>query len=119
MSDYLKYRQNLKIAGKTEKIKVPKPIAPRSEKMQDEMEKYKPAMIKFLKDNPKCQAGLEGCKKVSECVHHKAGRVGEKLHDQKDWLAVCLPCHATIHVNDLMAKEKKLSKSRHKKDQAA
>lgn len=117
-NEYLKHRQNLKIAGKVEKIKVPKAIAPRSEKLQTEMDKYKPAMIAFLKANPKCQAGLEGCKKESECVHHKAGRVGKKLHDQKDWLAVCLPCHATIHVRDLEAKAKGLSKSRHKKPAA-
>lgn len=111
----MRHRLNMKISGKVEKIKVPKPINPRSEKMTEEMAKYKPEMIKFIKDNPVCQAKLEGCKGASEAVHYKAGRTGEKLHDQKDWLAVCLPCHASIHVNDLLSKQKGYSKSRHKK----
>lgn len=96
--------------------KVPKDIKPRSEKMTEEMKKYNQERVKFLKANPVCAANLSGCKKVSTTVHHQVGRLGENLHDQKHWKALCLPCHIELHSNELLAKTTGLSKSRHVKE---
>jgi hypothetical protein len=115
-NEYLKHRQALKLGGKPVEVKVPKEIPKRSEKMQDAMAEYKPQMIAFLKKNPVCKADLSGCKKKAVAVHHQKGRTNELLHDQRYWLPVCVPCHAEIHVQDLMSKQKGLSISKHSKE---
>jgi hypothetical protein len=45
-------------------------------------------------------------------VHHMAGRIGNKLLDQKMWLAVCRPCHVFIEQHPAAAKQLGLSESR-------
>ena len=37
-------------------------------------------------------------------VHHKAGRNGALLLDERYWLPVCLPCHEWIHGNGKLAR---------------
>lgn len=80
--------------------------------MKEEMKKYKPEMINFLKTHAKCEIGMDGCTKVATCVHHSAGRTGEKLHDQKDWIASCSNCNLAVEIKDAEAREKGFKKSR-------
>lgn len=93
-------------------VKVPKGINKRSEKMVQEMKDYKPAMIQYLKTHTSCMIKFDGCTKVATCVHHAAGRIGEKLHDQNDWLASCQNCNLQVEINDAEAREKGFKKSR-------
>jgi hypothetical protein len=78
---------------------------------------YGPKARKFVKDHPKCQAGIEGiCTGASKCVHHKKGRHSkEDLLDERYWLAVCFNCHRTLEENPVFAKQHGFSISRHSK----
>lgn len=114
-NEYLQHRMKLKLADKVVEVKPQKGIPKQSEKMKEEMKKYSPERVKFLKANPVCKGDLPGCKKVATTIHHSVGRVGEDLHDQKFWVPMCLPCHIEIHTNELLAKTTGLSKSRLKK----
>jgi hypothetical protein len=67
------------------------------------MKSYKKIAKIFMTKNRKCQ--VKGCKKPAECIHHKAGRIGEKLLDQKNFLAVCMEHHRMIEDNPAWAKE--------------
>ena len=71
---------------------------------------YKKLAKTFITLHPKCQ--VQGCKSVSECVHHKRGRVGELLLDTKYFMAVCLPCHQKIELNPSWSKKMGYSESR-------
>lgn len=94
------------------KNKPKKPIKPRSDK-RAKIDAIYNARVKVWKvENPLCMARLTGCNgKTTDC-HHQSGRIGSKLLDESDWLPVCHVCHAQIETQPLMAKEKKLSKSR-------
>ena len=64
---------------------------------------YKGLREKFLIENPACKV----CKsQPSSQIHHKAGRIGDKLNDVKDFLAVCFFCHRKIHDNPAWANAK-------------
>jgi hypothetical protein len=54
----------------------------------------------YLTENPICQ--VCHCSSSSQ-IHHMAGRVGSKLNDVKDFLAVCFNCHRRIHDNPAWA----------------
>lgn len=64
----------------------------------------------FITTHPRCQ--VKGCKNVSECVHHKAGRIGDLLLDRDYFLAVCMGHHRQIEENPQWAKENGYSVSR-------
>jgi hypothetical protein len=62
----------------------------------------------FLKDNPNCRVcGLE-----AEEVHHKLGRIGNRMLDTTEWLSVCSLCHHEIEMRPEWAKENGYSKNR-------
>lgn len=60
----------------------------RSLKTQRLMREYIPAAEKFLQDHPVCQWPL-GCTRASAVVHHRRGRFGRRLVDQRWWAASC------------------------------
>ena len=60
---------------------------------------YRELRLQHLTKNPRCKV----CGKPSSQIHHKAGRVGKKLVDTKDFLAVCFECHEKIHHNPAWA----------------
>jgi hypothetical protein len=118
MSDYLKYRQQLKLgikpapqaqgkAGKEtdgekggEKVKPAKgrktPIKKASKKRAKELREYKPVRRSFLKAHPTCEVKLPGCQGKATEIHHQAGREGKKLLDVTDFLSCCRSCHRNI-----------------------
>lgn len=92
------------------------PIAKRSARMKTEFKKYLPAMKEFLNrpENKNCAIKMKGCTGKATVVHHAAGRIGNKLHDQIDWVASCTNCNLRVEISDLEARDKGFKKSRHK-----
>lgn len=87
--------------------KKPKKIKPVSDKLAENLKQYKIVRAKYLESHPICQANVPKiCTKHSTQIHHRAGRLGEKLIDTKNFLAVCHHCHCYIEVNVTEAKEK-------------
>lgn len=65
---------------------------------------YTKVRIQHLLKNPMCKV----CQRSpSSQIHHMAGRVGDKLNDVKDFLAVCFNCHRRIHDNPAWAVKNK------------
>ena len=112
MSDYFKKLQHEKIHGKTEEKKKSKWIQPVSQKRKLENEAYKPLRENFLKDNPKCQCGREGCIRKSVEIHHTKGRVGKNFLDVSTWKAVARVCHRWAEENPIEAKKIGVSQNR-------
>lgn len=93
------------------KMEKPKPIAPRSVKMQKTMDEYTKKRLAFLALHPLCQARLQSCTQKATDVHHKAGR-GEYHNVMSTWLAVCRSCHDWIETHPTEAKELGYSETR-------
>ena len=53
------------------------------------MRLYIPQAMKYLANNETCQYPL-GCDQPSVCIHHKRGRFGKRLLDQRYWAASCI-----------------------------
>lgn len=66
----------------------------------------------FMEKNEYCQARLPECTMLATDVHHKAGRSGEKLIDETNFLAVCRSCHNFLEGHPKIAKEMGFSVSR-------
>jgi hypothetical protein len=67
-----------------------------------QLRKYAREVKIFLFEHPTCEV----CKKApSGQNHHRAGRIGAKLLDKADWLAICQPCHDRIHAHAAWARE--------------
>jgi len=88
-----------------------KPINKKSPKKKLEDRIYSGLRIIFLRDNPVCQACLDGCAHNATEVHHKRGR-GVWFLVVETWLAVCWRCHRWIEDHPDEAKELKLSEKR-------
>lgn len=58
----------------------------------------------FLGANQDCQAKFACCSGRASQVHHKASRVGDKLNDTRDFLAICAPCHLYLHAHPKQAR---------------
>jgi hypothetical protein len=70
---------------------------------------YRKQRKDFMSKHEKCQV----CRvKDATEVHHKAGRVGDNLTNQNDFLAVCRGCHRKIEENPKWAKENGYSTNR-------
>lgn len=82
-------------------VRKPKPIPRRSIRMKEKMDLYHKLRKAFLIDHPWCQAcaALGKRPQLSKEIHHKLGRVGPLLLDVRHWMASCLHCHNTIHLD--------------------
>lgn len=116
ISDYLRKLQGLKNGLITpDPKKKPELIAKRSDKMKDKMKSYKPVMIAWLAkpENKYCQIRMDGCTNIATQVHHSAGRVGDQLMKEEDWIASCSHCNVVgVEENDAEAREKGFKKTR-------
>jgi len=65
-------------------------IRGRSRKLQAEMAAYVPEMLAFLAVHDRCEFPA-GCNERSQIVHHRKGRNGRRLRDQRFWSAACDP----------------------------
>lgn len=90
--------------------KAEKPIAKMSDKRKDQEKIYRKKAKAYLVAHPKCE--VKGCNRVSEDLHHKAGRVGDLLTNEKYFMAVCRDHHTQIEQDPVWAKEQGYSISR-------
>lgn len=95
---------------KASNLKQTKPIAKVSKKMKVRLQEYHRAKKEYLKLHPICEVLL--CKSRATDIHHKAGRIGENLTNQENFLAVCRHHHILIEQNPIESKEKGYSKDR-------
>lgn len=87
-----------------------KSLRPRSVKRAKQEREYSHKRLLFLENNPVCQ--VKGCEMHSDQVHHKKGRIGELLTDERYFLAVCGPHHRYIENHPEEAKKHGYSLSR-------
>jgi hypothetical protein len=66
----------------------------------------------YLKRHPICEVRTEGCTGKATTVHHRKGRIGTLMLDEKYWLACCMECHNFIEIRPEWAKEKGFSLNR-------
>lgn len=91
---YLLERQNQKLGLAPEKEKKVKKISLKSVKRMAEERLYLKKKKEYLTAHIRCE--VKGCNRVSEDVHHKKGRVGKLLYDERYFLAVCRDHHTLI-----------------------
>ena len=90
--------------------KQPKRISIKSLKRMAEDRLYLKKRKEYLTAHIRCE--VKGCNRVSEDIHHKKGRVGKLLFDERYFLSVCRIHHAEIEIKPSWAKENNLSTSR-------
>lgn len=64
---------------------------------------YIPEMLEFLLVHVWCE--FPGCDQPSDVVHHRKGRNGRRLRDQRFWSAACDPHneYAETHTGEALA----------------
>ena len=92
----------------------PKPIPQKSEKRKKVDAEYSKLKKQMMSESNKCEAGLTGCTKVAEDLHHITKRSTKNMCDRNNLIRVCRSCHTFIENNHLQAIELGLSKSKHK-----
>lgn len=99
----------------TSKLEVKKtPIAKVSANRKELEKEYSKLKKEMMKEGNKCEAGLTGCTKVAEDLHHITKRSTKNMCDRNNLIRVCRSCHTFIENNHLQAIELGLSKSKHK-----
>lgn len=77
-----------------------KPIAKHSDKRKKQEVAYQILRKVYLNTHCSCEAKIsKNCKKFSDQIHHKSGRIANLLCDDTKFLAVCSPCHIWIENN--------------------
>lgn len=112
--------RDIKLGLVPKTVKAKKPIKPRSPipkrsiKTKEQYKGYKKQMTAYLakEENEFCKIRMAGCTGRAQCVHHTAGRIGDKLTDESDWMPSCLSCNLTVEINDKEAREKGFKKSK-------
>lgn len=85
--------------------KQPKPIAPRSKKLEEVMKKeYRPEVKEMVQKNTPCKVQSPICTKIAQGFHHLAGRLGTLLTDKKKKVPCCNACNTFIEKNDAWAR---------------
>lgn len=80
-------------------------MKPMSDKRAAEMVEYRKEKKAWLESQPVCERC--GCVFADEIMltpvepdlHHKRGRTGRLLRDQRFWIALCRDCHDWVHNN--------------------
>lgn len=85
-------------------------IRPRSQKRAKQEREYAKLRKVYLFTHPVCE--VIGCGCESTEIHHKKGRIGDLLTDERYFLAVCRSHHNYIELHPEEAKEKGYSLSR-------
>lgn len=110
MNRYDTYRFNLKLGLTAPKEKKIRSIAPLSKKRKRENKDYEKKKKEYLTKNIRCE--VKGCNQVSVDIHHKKGRVGKLLHDERYFMAVCRKHHTEIEISPSWAIEQGYSLQR-------
>ena len=95
-------------------LSLPKPIAPRSKKLEDVMKKeYRPQVKEMIEAGTPCKIGSPVCTKIAQGFHHKKGREGNELTG-KNKVPCCNMCNQWIEKNDAHARAMGWKESKHK-----
>lgn len=96
LTDYLKQRQQEVCFGnkkpEAEKPKVKISMKSLKRKVEDKL--YAKKKKEYLTAHIRCE--VKGCNKVSESLHHKKGRVGKLLYNERFFMGVCNEHHRKI-----------------------
>jgi hypothetical protein len=94
-------------------LKKPKPIAPRSKKMEEVMRKeYRPQVKEMIKEKTLCAVNSPVCTKIAQGFHHKKGREGQELTGENK-VPCCNMCNTWIEKNDAHARAMGWKLSKH------
>ena len=112
------YQRHKNSLTQTTDGKVAKPFKYRTteiRKISDKQKKLNVAYLAqravYLKNNPFCKVGIEGCMGKATQVHHKKSR-GQYLLQDSTWLPICAYCHHQVETRPQWAKENGFSLSR-------
>lgn len=78
-------------------------IRARSKKRARQEREYVKLRKIYLFTHPVCEVAGCGCESTE--IHHKKGRVGDLLTDERFFLAVCRAHHVYIELHPALAKE--------------
>jgi hypothetical protein len=104
--------KRLQLSRQPKTKKEQQPIATRGEKLKELFKGYIKQVKAFLLRRPLCEIKAPGCKVQATCVHHTAGRTGEQLKNEEDWLPACAFCNLWAEINDAEARQKGFKKSK-------
>jgi hypothetical protein len=94
-------------------LKKPKPIAPRSKKMEQVMKKeYRPQVKEMVEAGTRCAIKSPVCTGVAQGFHHLEGREGKNLVGKKK-VPCCNLCNQFIEQNDAYARANGWKLSKH------
>lgn len=96
---------------KTPLPKPTKPIPKESQRRKKERPIYNRLAKEHKKENPFCQARLDGCTSIATESHHMKGR-GKYYLDKSKLLSLCHNCHQKITEDSALAISKGFSISR-------
>lgn len=117
MSNYLEYRQKLKMEGKPPKEKKPRKIAPYSKKRQRANREYS-AKTRPLWQGVPCKIRSPECSGISEGMHHLEGKETiEKLLNTDKMIPCCNRCNGYVEQFPKWAAARGFKLSRLKKEQ--
>jgi len=74
-----------------------KQISPISEKMYENLAKYRRLRDKYFIEKPICE--FPGCKSKKITLHHKRGRIGAFLTDKRYFCSLCPKHHTFVNEN--------------------
>ena len=94
-------------------LAIPKPIAPRSKKLEEVMKKeYRPQVKEIVEANTPCAVKSEVCTGTAQGFHHLAGREGKELTGKRK-IPCCNMCNTYIEKNDAWARANGFKLSKH------
>jgi hypothetical protein len=106
-----RYAESFPVAIIKEQIKSINKVSDKRKELNKELAK----VVKRIKsERPYCEIRAEGCSHKTECVHHKAGRIGTKLLDESYMVASCSNCNLWCETNDAEARDRGFKLSQHK-----
>ena len=86
-----------------------KPLRKVSQKRAKQLAVYRKARVQFLREFPVCEACVaidsDSVPRKATEIHHRAGRIGEKLNDINDFVPICEICHRWVHNNPWQARD--------------
>lgn len=88
------------------------PLPKKSAKRMKEDKVYFAERDLFLLQRKKCELKTPDCTGRATCVHHSAGRIGDKYLNKTYWMASCQPCNSWVEVNDKEARARGLKLSK-------
>lgn len=98
-----KFHQWKRTDKKPTKNKPKKRISPISENRAKQLAIYRPKRDEYMKNHPVCE--VDGCNNPSNDLHHKNKRNGNRVYDEKYFMAICRSHHTQIDEDTVWARE--------------